>query len=53
MQLLLLLLLRLLQAMDAYIKRHLRGDEEVDAVVVKDAVLEAGVDNFGFEHVQL
>ena len=29
------------------------GDDISEKVVVKDEVLEAGVDNFGFEHVKL
>jgi len=42
----------LYQAMDVFIKSWKRG-EIVPAVVLKDDVLDSGMDNFGFEHVQL
>ena len=40
------------KAMDVFIKSWKRG-EIVPAVVLKDDVLDSGMDNFGFEHVQL
>lgn len=43
----------LYQALDIFIKMHRSGQDFPDQVVVKDEVLEAGVDNFGFEHVKL
>lgn len=41
------------QVMDEFIKRRQLGEDVLDMVTVKDEVLEEGVDNFGFEHVQL
>jgi len=43
----------LYQAMDMFIKMQRSGQDFPEKVVVKDEVLEAGVDNFGFEHVKL
>ena len=40
------------KAMDVFIKSWRRG-ELAPAVVLKDDVLDSGMDNFGFEHVQL
>ena len=42
-----------LQALDTFIKLRERGEDALDSVRVTDPVLEAGVDNFGFEHLQL
>jgi len=42
----------LYQAMDVFIKSWRRG-ELAPAVVLKDDVLDSGMDNFGFENVQL
>ena len=44
----------LYQCLSVYIKRRLMGEENVDTKVIKtDTVLDAGIDNFGFEHVKL
>ena len=42
----------LYQCMVAFIQQWINGEDSVDTFV-GDRVLDAGVDNFGFEHVKL
>ena len=43
----------LYQAMSLFIRRWMTGDDCTDFKTVSDSVLDAGIDNFGFEHVKL
>lgn len=43
----------LYQCLLVFIRRWVTGDDGVDAKIVSDNVLDAGIDNFGFEHVKL
>ena len=43
----------LYQCLCVFIRRWSTGDDSVEVNVVSDTVLDAGIDNFGFEHVKL
>ena len=43
----------LYQCMSVFVRRWLTGEDGVDTKIVSDNVLDAGIDNFGFEHVKL
>ena len=43
----------LYQCLSLFIRRRLTGEDNVDTRIINDTVLDAGIDNFGFEHVKL
>lgn len=43
----------LYQCMAVFVRRWITGEVAVDTKIVSDTVLDAGIDNFGFEHVKL
>ena len=43
----------LYQCLSVYIRRRLTGEDNTDTRILSDTVLDAGIDNFGFEHVKL
>ena len=43
----------LYQCLSVYIRRRLTGEDNTDTRIISDTVLDAGIDNFGFEHVKL